>query len=81
MVFDKHFLGYDRRKLGLQNDYFAELVIVKLLCTVLNGSLTNRFKINFFHKTIPPFAFQYITLDGGGATKIKKARREDERQY
>ena len=50
MVFDKHFLGYDRRKLGLQNDYFAELVIVKLLGCFFKSSFANSLEINFLHK-------------------------------
>ena len=61
MVFDEHFFCDDRSELGLQNNSLAQIIIVKMLCTVLKGSLTNRFKINFFHKTIPPFGFQYIT--------------------
>lgn len=50
MVFDEHFLGYDRRKLGLQNDYFAELVIVKLLGCFFKSSFANSLEINFLHK-------------------------------
>lgn len=50
MVFDKHFLGYDRRKLGLQNDCFTELVIIKLLGCFFESSFANSLEINFLHK-------------------------------
>lgn len=54
MVLDEHFLDYNRRKLGLQNDYFAELVIVKLPGCFFKSSFANSLEINFFHY-IPSF--------------------------